>query len=92
MDLLSPARACDPWAVHSAKSFGKDGTAGPQLSEAQTKILQFLKETGGASPEAVCERLQMKPADFERDAATLRHIEKLRAALRDGKKVLMLWC
>ena len=22
MDVLSPAKACDPWAVHSAKSFG----------------------------------------------------------------------
>ena len=23
MDVLSPVRACDPWAVHSAKSFEK---------------------------------------------------------------------
>lgn len=90
MDVLSPARACDPWAVHSAKSFGKDGTA-PQLSETQTKILQLLKETGGAVPEVICERLQIKPTDFERDVAALRHMEKLRAELRDGKKVLVLW-
>lgn len=49
------------------------------------------KETGGAEPSTIAHRLQLKPADLEREAAALRHMEKLRGELRDGKKFLTLW-
>jgi hypothetical protein len=90
MDALSPARTCDPWAVHSAKSFAKD-TGVRQVNETQAKILSILKETGGVEPQVLCERLQIKPADLEREIAALRHMEKVRGQLRDGRKVLILW-
>jgi hypothetical protein len=89
MDALSPARTCDPWAVHSAKSFGKE--IGAQLNPQQTKILQYLQETGGVEFPRIVEKLQIKPSDLEREIAALRHMEKIRAELRDGKKVIRLW-
>jgi len=91
MDILSPAKACDPWAVHSAKSFSKEGGSNVAVTETQLKILKVLKETGGAEPEVILERLQMKPSDLEREFATLRHMEKVRAELREGRKILCLW-
>ena len=91
MDALSPAKTCDPWAVYSAKSFSKEQKFPVQLTETQSSILQLLKDTGGAEPATVIEQLHIKPADLERDIATLRHMEKLRGELREGKKFFRLW-
>ena len=91
IDALSPAKACDPWAVYSAKSFSKESSTGTNITETQSKILQILKETGGAEPKLISERLQISPSDLEREVATLRHMEKLRAELRDGRKIICLW-
>lgn len=91
IDVLSPSKACDPWAVYSAKSFSSSDSAGSTVTATQSKILQLLKETGGAEPRVLSERLQLSPSDLEREIATLRHMEKLRAELRDGKKVICLW-
>jgi hypothetical protein len=91
MDSLSPAKACDPWAVYTAKSFSGEDGAGVEVTETQAKILRILEETGGTEPEIVCERLDMEPSDLERDVATLRHMEKVRGEMREGKKVLCLW-
>jgi hypothetical protein len=89
MDALSPARTCDPWAVHSAKSFEKE--TGAQLNSRQKKILAYLQESGGAEFHRIVEQLQIKPTDLERELAALRHMEKIRAELREGKKVIRLW-
>lgn len=91
MDVLSPAKACDPWAVFTAKSFSKEDGSGAAMTETQSKILQILKETGGAAPEIISAKLQIKPADLEREIATLRHMEKVRGELKAGKKILHLW-
>lgn len=90
MDALSPARTCDPWAVHSAKSL-EEQTGRVEISETQKQILQILKETGGLEPGFLVKRLQIKPSDLEREIASLRHMEKVRGELRDGKKVVRLW-
>jgi len=91
IDSLSPAKACDPWAVYNAKSFsGQDGSDG-EISETQSKILRILEETGGAEPRIMLERLQIKPSELEREIATLRHMEKVRGELREGKKIIRLW-
>ncbi len=90
MDAISPARSCDLWSVHSAQSSAKsEGTL--ELTEIQKKILRILEETRGAEPAAIINRLQIKPADLEREVAALRHMEKLKGELRDGKKFLILW-
>lgn len=92
MDALSPPRTCDPWAVHSAKStLTTTAGSGGDLTETQGRILAFLKETGGAAPGVMAEALGMKAADLERDIAALRHMEKVRARLQDGEKVICLW-
>ena len=91
MDALSPVKTCDPWAVHSAKNFEAQAGGQAVTTELQERILMILKETGGAEPEMLLERLQIKEAELEREIATLRHMEKLRAELRDGRKVLRLW-
>ena len=91
MVALSPAKACDPWAVYSAKSFSEKSGPETNITEIQSEILQVLKTTGGIEPEKLSERLQIKPSDLEREIATLRHMEKLRAELRDGKKFLCPW-
>ncbi len=91
IDIFSPAKACDPWAVYSAKSFSKEDGSNIEITEIQSKILQILKETGGAEPRIILERLQIKESDLEREIATLRHMEKVRSELREGKKILRLW-
>ena len=91
MQALSPARACDPWAVRSAQSLSKLGEAYSELTEIQTEILQVLKETGGAEREIIAERLEMPLSKLEREIATLRHMEKVRGELRAGKKIVRLW-
>ena len=88
MDALSPARACDPWAVYTAKSLSSQEDA---VSETQAKILTILKETGGVEPNILAEKIQLKLPALEREIAALRHMEKVRGKMRDGKKILCLW-
>jgi hypothetical protein len=38
MDALSPVKTCDPWAVHSAKSFEKHAESTPTLRPIQSEI------------------------------------------------------
>lgn len=57
------------------------------ITDTQAKILRFLKETGGAEPEVIAKRLKIAPADLKREAATLRHMEKIRGEKRNGKTV-----
>ncbi len=91
MDALSPAKACDPWAVHSAKTFQRKQGGRVELSEIQQKILDILKVTGGIRPEALAARIQIKSTDLQRELATLRHMEKIRGELRDGVRYILLY-
>jgi len=91
MDALSPAKTCDPWAVYSAKSFQKKDAAKVELTEIQANLLQILKETGGAEPEVLAKKLNISLSDLEREIATLRHMEKVRGELVDGKRIIRLW-
>jgi hypothetical protein len=91
MDVLSPARACDPWAVHSAKRFEESAGKPSQLNKNQENILHVLEATGGVELPELSRRTGLKPADLEREIAALRHMEKLRAEMRADRKVLCLW-
>jgi len=88
MDAMSPTRTCDPWAVYTAKSCSDSGI---NLSEIQSKILQILKDTGGIKAEILAEKLNLDQSELQREVATLRHMEKLKAAMKDGEKILCLW-
>jgi len=91
MDALSPPRVCDPWAVHSARSFTNKGGSGTEINATQARILEILRETGGTELKVISERLQIKPSDIEREIAALRHMEKIRGELKDGKRIIRLW-
>ena len=91
MDVLSPAKTCDPWAVHSAKSFEREHAGHIELTPVQERILGVLKETGGLPAEELPARVNLKAGDLEREIAALRHMEKVRAELRNGRKYITLW-
>jgi DeoR/GlpR family transcriptional regulator of sugar metabolism len=69
----------------------KGAAADLKLTPAQQKIVDILQNEGSQEPENLCERLQIKETDLERDIAALRHMEKIRGELRDGKKLIRLW-
>lgn len=91
MDALSPTRTCDPWAVYTARSCASGTIDESRINPLQAKILEILRETGGIQPPHLAERLQVKPSDLEREVAALRHMEKIRGELRDGKRFIILW-
>jgi hypothetical protein len=93
IDAVSAVKTCDPWAVHSAKTFeklaGKDGLLTPR----QVAILRLLKSEGAMEPTRVLKKLagNLQFKDLEREFATLRHMEKVRGE-KQGRKVLWrLW-
>jgi DNA-binding MarR family transcriptional regulator len=89
MDALSPTRTCDPWAVHSAKTLEQH--SGSLLTELQKRILDILRQTGGITPGDLAAKLGIPFAELEREFASLRHMEKARAQMKDGSKILVLW-
>lgn len=89
MDAMSPARTCDPWAVRSASlTSGHDGS---KTTPVQDRILSLISERGEMGLVEIAEALDMKTADVEREIAALRHMEKVRGALVEGKKVFRPW-
>ena len=88
MDALSPAKACDPWAVYAAKSMSGSGSA---LTKLQKSILAVLKETNGIEFEALATQLNLSPGELQREIATLRHMEKLTAVMDGNRKLFRLW-
>ena len=91
MGVLSPAVACDPWAVQSAQTLSRMGSKYSGLNAVQEKILQLLGETGGIEPAEVAERLGLSIPELSREIATLRHMEKIRGRMHDGRRIICLW-
>jgi hypothetical protein len=91
MDILSPVKACDPWAVYSAKTFAEKHGSELQLNQVQGKILEFLRKEGPTEMDKLSDRLQIGMKNLERELATLRHMEKVRGELRDKRRFIRLW-
>jgi hypothetical protein len=93
MDALSPSRACDPWAVHSAKSFERHSIGAGSLTPIQSEILRLLKETGGLEPALLLQKLggKLTLKELEREFATLRHMEKARGEKQGDRVIWRLW-
>jgi hypothetical protein len=85
MDVLSPPRACDPWAVRSAQTFleGKDKLS--SLSACQLQIFEYLKEKGEATLEGIMKNLNLTEEAWRREFAVLRHMEILKATKKNGR-------
>jgi hypothetical protein len=91
LDLLSPAKSCDPWAVYSAKTFAKQQGPETHLNSVQHRILEVLRKDGPVEPCKLCKYLQIKETDMDRELASLRHMEKVRGELRNGIQLVRLW-
>jgi len=89
MDILSPPKACDPWAVHSAQTFLKGKDKLSTLTPLQSKMVNYLKEKGEATAEEMIRNLNLTEEELRREFAVLRHMEVLRAT-KKGEKVYYL--
>jgi len=91
MDILSPPKACDPWAVHSAQTFlkGKDKLAA--LAPLQLKLVSYLKQKGEATLEELIENVNLTEEDLRREFAVLRHMEILRATKKGDRIYYLLF-
>jgi DNA-directed RNA polymerase subunit RPC12/RpoP len=91
MDILSPPKACDPWAVYSAQTFLKGREKLSALTPLQVEIVDYIKKKGGATPEEIVTNLNLTEEEFRREFATLRHMEVLRGTKKDGKIFCILF-
>jgi hypothetical protein len=91
MDILSPPKACDPWAVHSAQTFlkGKDKLA--TLTPLQRSIVDCLQKKGEATLEELMKSLNLTEEVLRREFSVLRHMEILRATKREDKILYVLF-
>jgi hypothetical protein len=89
MDILSPPKTCDPWAVHSAKTFlrGKDKLS--TLTPLQTKIIDYIRGKEEATIEEMVENLNLAEEVLRREFAVLRHMEILKVT-KKGDKIFYL--
>jgi hypothetical protein len=91
MDILSPPKACDPWAVYSAQSFLKGKDKLSTLTPLQLKMVNYIRQRGEATVEEMVENLNLTQEEFRREFATLRHMEVLRGTKKDGKIFCLLF-
>jgi len=87
MDLLSPLKSCDPWAVYTAR--GSANKAAQTLLPIQQKILDAVTAAGKITAAALAAELGIAPRELDRQFAILRHMELLRGFKGDdGKKYI----
>jgi len=91
MDALSPAQGCDPWAVYLAKSSTDKSSEKNAVTDNQAKILKALYGSEGLEAEVLSQQLGMTMPDLKREIATLRHMERVRGKLKEGKVLIHLW-
>lgn len=81
MDVLSPPRKCDPWAVYTAR-----GLKDHAVSWVGNKILERIRTQPWPSFEELLETTGVDPHSLEREIAALRHAELLKAVILPGGK------
>lgn len=82
LEVMSPLRTCDPWAVHTAKSL-KDLPGGQNLTPRQQQLYDLVKEKGELLREDAGRLLGVSEDELQREFAVLRHLEMLRACRKD---------
>ena len=83
LEVLSPIRTCDPWAVHTAKSL-KDLPGRPYaLTPRQQQLHDLVKEKGEVPKQEAARVLGISEDELQREFAVLRHLELLRACKKD---------
>ena len=89
IDILSPMKACDPWAVYSAQTFLKGKDKLSTLTPLQLSIVNYLKGKGEATMEEMMDNLNLTEEGLRREFAVLRHMEILKAT-KKGDKIFYL--
>jgi DNA-directed RNA polymerase subunit RPC12/RpoP len=89
MDILSPPKACDPWAVRSAQTFLKGKDKFSTLTPLQLKIVNYIKEKGEVTIEEMIKNLNLTDEELRREFAVLRHMEILKAT-KKGEKIFYI--
>lgn len=93
MVALSPMKTCDPWAVHSAKTYEKHAGDDRPLTPLQEDILRILKAEGPIEPAVLQQKLDGDNTldDLQRAFSSLRHMEKVRGEKRGDRVFWRLW-
>ncbi len=93
MDLMSPAKACDPWAVKMATgSFATKADAVASLQGIEKELYELIEGGGRVPSEDVHTRLGVSHEQVKRAFSVLRHMELLRGDRRsDGGSDLVLF-
>jgi len=82
LDIVTIPKTCDPWAVHAAKSTSFQGDG---LTAEQQEILDLIKKNGPLTVEEICTKLSISSNEFNRNFATLRHMELARGFKKDDQ-------
>ncbi len=82
LEVLSPVKTCDPWAVHTARSL-KDLPGGLTLTPRQQQLYDLVKERVEVAREEAARLLGVSEDELQREFAVLRHLEMLRACKKD---------
>lgn len=82
MDVMSPAKACDPWAVKLAKGATDTGSPG-ELKGLEKALFDLVQKQGRVPKEDVPKLLGVRPTEVERAFSVLRHMELLRGQRRE---------
>ena len=93
MDLMSPAKACDPWAVKMATgSFTTKGDAIATLQGLEKQLYELVEGEGKVASEEAAKRMAISPDQLRKVFTVLRHMELLRGDRRsDGGSDLVLF-
>ncbi len=83
MDILSPPKACDPWAVYTARSSLQGQDKFSVLTPLQCRIVGLIKEKGEATAEEIMQNLNLTEQEFKREFAVLRHMEVLKGTKKE---------
>ena len=90
IDVRSPAKSCDPWAVYSAtrtrETAGLTGAEG--LNTLQQAIYAYIKDKGKATPDEVITKFNITRNDLQNQIATLRHCELVKGH-KEGSNIFL---
>jgi hypothetical protein len=86
MDLMSPAKPCDPWAVKLAKgSFASKADAADTLRGPEKELYELVKARRKLPVEEARKALSLDQNELQKVFSVLRHMERLRGSKRaDG--------
>ena len=91
IDVRSPSKACDPWAVYSAtRSRERLGLHGAQgLNDLQKQIFEFIRSNGKAMREELMGKFNLTESELQTQVAILRHCELVKGH-KEGHTVYLV--